>query len=528
MADVFPELEGEVSTEGKSMIVERKHPEYDKLLCEWNFYKDTYDGGKQWFEKNIFKYVKEGDTEYTERVERAYRFNHTREVVDLVNKYIFKAEVGRKEDAEDYIKQFWSNATLQKRDMEHFMQITSALSSIYGRVWIVVDNTNTTSGLSKAEAKKAGTRTYCYTVSPQDVIDVSFGEDGELNWIKIREIERDDADPFSYSGEIKHRIRIWTRNEWFLYRSHSTGLYAKNYQLEEKGFHGLGIVPVTYLDHNETESPFSSTSLIAEIAYMDRAVANYLSNLDAIIQDQTFSQLVIPADAIAFSEADDKNIGEKLLEFGTKRIFLYGGEAQNKPDFISPDPKQANVILAMINKIISEIYHTVGMAGERTKQDNAVGIDNSSGVAKAYDFERMNAMLATKAKALEFCENRIVRIVKAWHSDLKDLMDVEDYVHYSRDFDVRNLSNEFDIANNLAIINGPKTLRREQMKSLVDKLYPHLAQKLKEEIRKDVEENWLEEPELEAITGSATLPKPNLPKQSGKQGQNNKPAAKKP
>jgi hypothetical protein len=41
-----------------------------------------------------------------------------------------------------------------------------------------------------------------------------------------------------------------------------------------------------------------STPLIADIAYLDRAAANYLSNLDAIIQDQTFSQLVIPAEAL--------------------------------------------------------------------------------------------------------------------------------------------------------------------------------------------------------------------------------------
>ncbi|MEZ6841312.1 hypothetical protein ABVN80_14665 [Acinetobacter baumannii] len=39
--------------------------------------------------------------------------------------------------------------------------------------------------------------------------------------------------------------------------------------------------------------------------------------------------------------------------------------------------------MTTINKIIGEIYHTVGLAGERTKQDNAVGIDNSSGVAES-------------------------------------------------------------------------------------------------------------------------------------------------
>lgn len=508
-----------------SRVIGRKHPEYDRNLPEWLFYKATYDGGRPWFEKNIFKYIKEGTDEYAERVERAYRFNHTREVVDLVNKYIFKADIARKEDAEDYITSFWNNATLQKRDIEHFMQITSALASIYGRIWIVVDSNSPSGIVTKADAKKLKSRVYTYTVAPTDVLDVSFAEDGELNWIKIREAERDDADPFSYTGKINEKVRIWTRDKWYLYKTASPT--NTNYELEDSGTHGLGIVPVTYLDHSETENPFTSTALIAEIAYLDKAVANYLSNLDAIIQDQTFSQLVIPAEAIAFSEDDETNLGAKLLEFGTKRIFLYhSGESNTKPDFISPDPKQADVILAMINKIISEIYHSVGMAGERTKQDNAVGIDNSSGVAKAYDFERMNAMLATKAKALEFCENRIVRLVKAWHGDLSNFDDVEDYVEYSRDFDVRNLSNEFDIANNLAIIDAPKTLRHQQMKSLVDKLYPQLSKKLKEEIEKDVEDNWLKEPTAQELAAQGIV-KPTLPKQSGKQGQNNKPAKKK-
>jgi hypothetical protein len=505
-------------------VIEKKHPEYDLLSTEWNFYKSTYDGGRQWFKKNIFQYVKEGNAEYEERMARAYRFNHTREVVDLVNKYIFKAEVARNDDAEDFVKNFWNNATLQKRDIMHFMQITSALSSIFGRVWIVVDSTHTSKPITKAEEKSVNHRTYCYTISPTDVLDVSFEDDGELNWIKIRESVRDDSNPFSYTGEIKDKVRIWTRTHWYLFTTEGAGSSVK-YSLEAQGEHGLGIVPVTYLDHSETENPYSSTALIADIAYLDRAVANYLSNLDAIIQDQTFSQLVIPADALAFSEDEESNIADKLIEFGTKRIFLYSGDAQSKPDFIAPDPKQAGVILAMVNKIISEIYHSVGMAGERTKQDNAAGIDNSSGVAKAYDFERMNAMLASKASSLEFCENRIIRLVKAWNGKLKNFDDVEEYVTYSRDFDVRNLSNEFDIANNLAIIDAPKALRQEQMLNLVDKLYPHLAKKLRDEIESETKKDWLKEPTAQEIAAQG-LVKPTLPKSTGKQGQNNKPAEK--
>lgn len=505
-------------------FINRRHPEYDKFAPEWTFFRQTYEGGKSWFETNIDKYFKEGPDEFKERRERAYRFNHTREVVDLVNKYIFKADIARKQDAEEHVKRFWQSTTLQKRDIDHFMNMASAQASIYGRVWIVVDSSVTDTIISVADAKKSKGRVYAYTVTPLDVLDLSLNDDGELNWIKIREVSRDDSDPFEYTGEAIEKVRVWTRDKWYLYAADSDNTIVQKWGLEEEGTHGLGVVPVTYLDHSETENTFTSTPLVADIAYLDRKAANYLSNLDAIIQDQTFSQLVIPAEAVAFAD-DESGIGQKLLEFGTKRIFLYhGGEGANKPEYISPDPSQPEVILSVVNKIIGEIYHSVGMAGERTKQDNAVGIDNSSGVAKAYDFERMNAMLANKAKALQYCENRIIKIVKAWNDTVTDPDFVEEYVTYSKDFDVRNLANEFDIAGQLTIMAAPKTVRQEQMKSLVDKLWPQLSKKLRDNIVKDIEDKWLQEQEAQAK--AALAPKPTSNSKTGSQGQNNKPAAK--
>ncbi|MFX9457971.1 hypothetical protein ABTO37_19515, partial [Acinetobacter baumannii] len=74
------------------------------------------------------------------------------------------------------------------------------------------------------------------------------------------------------------------------------------------------------------------------------------------------------------------------------------------------------------------------MAGERTKQDNAVGIDNSSGVAKAYDFERVNALLAAKADSLEAIENKIVDLVCKRHG-VKLKEDSTPLVSYPDNFD---------------------------------------------------------------------------------------------
>ncbi|HBQ9031934.1 TPA: hypothetical protein L9C60_005793, partial [Klebsiella variicola subsp. variicola] len=92
-------------------LVARRHPEYIKKKEHWDFLASTYAGGRAWFDDNIFRYFKEGDQEFKERLERAYRFNHTREVVNLINKYLFKEDIHRNvEEAPEPIQKFWKRA----------------------------------------------------------------------------------------------------------------------------------------------------------------------------------------------------------------------------------------------------------------------------------------------------------------------------------------------------------------------------------------------------------------------------------
>lgn len=436
-----------------------------------------YKGGRAWFEGNIFQYMKEGSTEYTQRVTRAYRFNHTREVVDLVNKYLFRGDIVRnEEDAPDGVIEFWKTATLQGLSIDEFMRIASMKSSIGGCPWIVIDNqvvevTDTTS------QKDVGTGTvYAYVVSPLDVLDMSYDEQGILNWILIREHYRADEDPFAEDDGVKERFRLWTRDDWVL-----VTLNAKNEaEIEDMGSHGLGEVPAIRVDNTISDDPWTSPALIADIAYLDRAAANYASNLDAIIQDQTFSQLAMPAQNVL--PGDDAY--EAILQMGTKRIFLYDGESGVRPEYLSPDPRQAQLIISAIGQIINEIYHSVGLAGERTKEDNSKGIDNSSGVAKAFDFERVTALLVAKADSLETVENKIARLVAKWNGEKVE----DDLVTYSETFDVRGLRDEIDIAMQLGLIDVPEILRSEQVKALSEKLLPGIGEDLKKRIEQEIEQ----------------------------------------
>jgi len=482
-------------------LITRRHPEYDAYEKHWHFLEATYEGGREWFRKHVFRYIKEGEMEYKDRLERCYRFNHTREVVDLLNKYLFKQNIIRNEaDAPDSVKQFWLKSTKNGLAIRDFSRQVSKKASIYGRVGVVVDNTGVNGAISKADEKALGVRTYAYVVGPEQLLDYSYDANGDLNWITIQEISRDDQNPFTSNGKQTPRYRLWTKTQWALYEEQTQANKKKVIVEIESGTHDLGVVPVILTDNIITDEDYVAPALIDDIAYLDRAVANYLSNLDAIIQDQTFSQLAMPAQNVLPGEDNYT----KLMEMGTKRMFLYDGESSTQPFYLSPDPKQAQMILAAINKIINEIYHTVGLAGERTKQDNALGIDNSSGVAKAYDFERVNALLQAKADSLEDFENKLVKLVALWNGEEAAVK--EDYVSYPDNFDTRGLYDEFDIAARLMLLTAPDSVRQQQMETLIDKLFPQLAKDLKAKMLADLKSWPIDPVEQAAAMAAAQAP----------------------
>jgi hypothetical protein len=239
-------------------FVKRRHPLYHSMRAHWDFLVETYEGGRCWFDDNVFRYFKEGTQEFEARVKRAYRFNHSREVVDLVDKYLFKVSVTRnEEDAPESVKAFWKNATLKNLPIKDFIKRVSNRASVGGRPYVVVDSNKSASVKTVAEERASGARIYAYIVQPADVLDLSHDEQGELSWILIRERERDDADALNGTGAVTPRFRLWTRNGSQLFRAVDKKTRApidpddkrvdqKDWEVEVAAevVHGLGEVPV--------------------------------------------------------------------------------------------------------------------------------------------------------------------------------------------------------------------------------------------------------------------------------------------
>ena len=481
-------------------LIGRRHPEYNCRVASWRFFASTYAGGRQWFSENIHRYYREGNQDYTERVDRAYRFNHTKEVVDLLNKYLFKQNIQRSDDAPKSVQEFWNHTTRSGTSINEFAKQISKRCSIYGRIGIVVDRQRSAKEvLTVKEAKEQKIKTYAYIVNPEDMLDYSFDDEGGLNWILIQEHYRQDDNPFEKDTDIETRYRLWTRDSWYLIQKiQRKDSKSGDYKIVDQGEHNLGVVPVILADNLLTDEQYGAPSLVNDIAYLDKAVANYLSNLDAIIQDQTFSQLVMPAQNV-MPGSDEAN---QLVEMGTKRVFMYdAGGSTHAPEYISPDPRQAHLVLDVIARIIKEIYNSVGLSSERTNKDNAVSMDNSSGVAKAYDFERVNALLSAKADSLEVVENKIAQLVALWNEESSD--EFAKYVSYPDNFDTRGLYDEFDIAARLMLVEAPDKIRQEQMRLVVEKLFPMLKKELKKKINAEIDD-WPASKDLMAQVSTRT------------------------
>lgn len=122
--------------------------------------------------------------------------------MNLINKYLFKEDIHRNvEEAPEPIQKFWKRATRQNVSIDGFMSALDLQSSIYGRVWVVVDSTMDSDAESVADEKKKDVRAYAYWISPQQMLDMAWDDDGNLIWALIVEVARDDQDPFTSSGQ---------------------------------------------------------------------------------------------------------------------------------------------------------------------------------------------------------------------------------------------------------------------------------------------------------------------------------------
>lgn len=472
---------------GTTGINTKQHPEYVALSQEWSFYLDSYLAPLDYYaSKYLSKYYKEGPEAFSERQGRAYRENHSKRIVDMINGYLFKEPPTRK-ISNKLMDRFIKNADGKGNSLDSFMKGVSMYSSICGRVYVVVDKRDAET-ITGTQLDNLKSDVYCYTVLPQNVLDIAFDDWGNVKWAIVREVRRNDDDPFTADTEHKEFYRLWQKGGWTLYDEN--GVEA------DSGETGMDFVPIFAVDNEEHPSNYTGQSLISDIAYLDKAVFNNWSRLDVIVNDQTFSQLIFPMEGLAIPEiVTDEELREQFLSRSTDGVLFFGGGKDAvRPEYISPDASQAEFILKMIKYQTSQIYASMGVQSEVATNN---GSDRQSGISKAYDFDRINKLLANKADNLEQAERKIFQAFKAW-LNIEDEIEID----YPEEFDVKSLSQEILFAQELSVMDISHTFNKELLKTLALKALPKLSEELKDKILKEIEEKTPEEMALkQAVFG---------------------------
>jgi hypothetical protein len=508
-------------------ISERRHPRFNLMEKHWRFLLESYEGGPEYLYKgiqglqnrrpgqhlslvdlnrvNLFQYFKEGNAEFRGRMMRARRVNYCKKIANQLRAFVArKPPVRREESAPRDLQRFWKNADGRGRDIDRTMGLALQWAEVFGVVWACVDKSRTVFETAASERDEG--MPYVKFYFPFDVLDAGFDDLGRLKWILVREVRRTDPDPEMPSPLINHYIawdrmgyRVWVknRNQRIEVNDRAPTL------LVDQGQHNLGFVPFVPIRFAESDDPFISPGLLDDIAYLDRAVFNHSSQLDTIIYDQTFSQLVMPTDGLVLNEperteGDPSTIGvsasrdatrRRVLETGTKRVFLFNGQASHAPQYISPDATQADVVRQTIKDETDEIYRTANLLGD-------VGRDvrTQTGVSKAYDFDRLNKVLAFAAQELQIAEFLIAEMVLRWLKPFKEgeatspVKLPPDLVSYPENFDIMGLLETLDIAfrSDEYGLNSP-TADKLMHEQVIRKLLPHATTEQMKSILDDLE-----------------------------------------
>src|SRR5689334_13431951 len=104
-------------------FLDNRHPDYARMAANWQFWRESYEGGSAYLQGgHLFRFPRETEVNYAERLKRAGRMNFTRQVVDLLVQYVRKENPARNMAAASRALQtFWRDTDRQGRTMDDFM-----------------------------------------------------------------------------------------------------------------------------------------------------------------------------------------------------------------------------------------------------------------------------------------------------------------------------------------------------------------------------------------------------------------------
>lgn len=433
------------------------HDAYKYYLNRWNFLGDSYQGGYDFFAGRYLEpYYYESREDYEKRLRQVALDNHVKSVVGIYNSFLFRKHIKR-----DYgglegpaLDNFLQDADLDGRSYDAFMREVSALSMVYGNVWVLVDKP-TTKVNTRAEELEQEIRPYVSLFTPDNVLDWAYTrmENGvyQLTYLKVKE---------EVVGETQF-VREYTPTEINVYKlegAEREGVLAYSFPNE------LGKIPAACVYAQRGNIRGIGVSAVGDIADIQKELYEFGSEIEQIIRLTNHPSLVKTADTEASAGA------------GSIVQLPQGLDPGLKPYLLQPNGQSIESVLSAITRKIESIDRMACLGGIRSIESRRL-----SGIGLQTEFQMLNAKLADFAMNLEHAEEQIWRCWSMYQGTVW-----EGEIKYPRSFSIQDKVNDVSMLKMAkeAGISNPKVVEKiDQM------IFEAITEKDFEEIEEYYEED---------------------------------------
>ena len=322
--------------------------------------------------------------------------------------------------------------------------------NIYGSAFLLVDMPSFTGAVDGERKQRERLRPYAVALSPLEVPDYAYGDDGRLLWALLEEELWLNRDPYSRPERIRRR-RLLTRSEWKVFEQSRESGYV---ELTGSGRHNLGVVPVVRAQEPDGFG-VSANHWFEDVVRISDAIMNNASEGQMNIIKQLFGLLVISEN---FAR-QGQNIPEDGRGGGTPEKFSRvlarsaaiweSSDERGTSRYISPGGVETEQIREENRMLKKEMFDVVGLAVQR---DNLIA---QTAESKAWDFQNVRQFLTSRVEILEQYELECWKLMNLWDGSVR----IPDVI-YNRDFAVTDLKSSVEALLGLRELSDDAAYRK--------------------------------------------------------------------
>ena len=358
----------------------RRHPEYAANENLWKHALAAYTGGKSYIDQALIRHVSEIDIEFAERRRRAYYFNYPRAIARRITQYVLSVDPVRR-NANTEMVEDWSRSGLRCNEV---MRQLSTMLNVYGRAWLNVEMPNFNGIPTLERARKERLRPYVRALSPLQVTDWAYGNDGKLLWALVAETELLNADPFHAPVKLRRR-RLYTRDMWKVYELTASGVVEV-----DAGINSTGVVPLVAVTEPDGFG-IDAGHWFEDIIRVSEAILNNESEAQMNVVKQMFGMLVV-SDAFfrgARQLAEREGTGFSSTVARSAAI-VESADEKGISRYISPGGVASSVIRSENLALKKELYDVVGLAIQNQSREA------QTAESKEWDFQNVCQFLTAR------------------------------------------------------------------------------------------------------------------------------------